>query len=260
MNKQQLKVAALSAVLASGAIFSATAAANVDKVLQVTQTKATEGAASQKRIDGMADDTRKLLNEYKETMKQVDGLKVYNAKLQKQISNQEESIKNYDESIKQVVVMQRQMLPLTERMLDSLEQFIALDMPFKLVEREDMINRLRANVENPKFSTAEKFRQVLEAYKIENEYGRRIAEYSASFDIDGTGEREVNILQIGRVALLAQSKDEKTSAAYDKQARQWVVLTDSDYKNSIIQGLRIARKQAAQDIMLMPISAPEAAQ
>jgi len=105
---------------------------------------------------------------------------------------------------------------------------------------------------------AEKFRQVLEAYKIENEYGRKIDAYKGSVEIDGV-ERDVNFFRVGRVALLYQTTDTEVSGAWDQASRSWVKLDSGEYRNAIMKGLRIARKEASIDLMNLPISAPEAA-
>ncbi|MEL0242752.1 MAG: DUF3450 family protein, partial [Pelagibacteraceae bacterium] len=77
--------------------------------------------ASQAKIDRLADETASLLSDYKTVMKQVDGLKVYNARLERQIANQERRIRDIDQSIAEASVIQRQIPPLVTRMLDGLE-------------------------------------------------------------------------------------------------------------------------------------------
>ena len=105
---------------------------------------------------------------------------------------------------------------------------------------------------------AEKFRQVLEAYKIENEYGRKIDSYKGVATVGGS-DREVNFLRIGRIGLMYQTTDGEQSGAWDQDQRKWVELDSGDYRGAIQKGLRIARKQASIDIMKLPIPAPEAA-
>jgi hypothetical protein len=130
-------------------------------------------------------------------------------------------------------------------------------VPFHQKERERRIAFLRANLDRSDVSVAEKFRQVLEAYKIENEYGRKIDAYKGNVDIDGV-ERDVNFLRVGRVALLYQTTDTVVSGAWDQASRSWVSLDRGEYRNAIMKGLRIARKEASIDLMNMPVPAPEA--
>ena len=143
-------------------------------------------------------------------------------------------------------------------MIDGLEQFVQLDVPFQMKERTERIAFLRSNLDRSDISVAEKFRQVLEAYKIESEFGRKISAYKGSLNIDGV-DRDVNFFQVGRIALLYQTTDTEISGAWDKAAGDFVQLDKGEYRNAILKGLRIARKEASIEILKLPISAPEAA-
>ena len=72
-------------------------------------------------------------------------------------------------------------------------------------------------------------------------------------------DREVNFFRVGRVALLYQTTDTEISGAWDKESKSFVQLDKGEYRNAILKGLRIARKQASIDILKIPVSAPEAA-
>ena len=217
------------------------------------------GLQSQSRIDKLQEQTSALLQEFKTVNKQIEGLRVYNSQLEKQIASQLEVIKDLEESIDNVTVIERQIQPLVLRMLEALTQFISLDMPFYIDERTKELDKVTNNMDSSNFSVAEKFRQVLDLYKIEAEYGRRISTYEDSLSLGGS-EREVNILQVGRIALLYQTKDTKNSGAWDARQGQWVPLSSGDYRSAILKGIRIAKKQASTDILELPILAPEAAQ
>ena len=227
----------------------------VKEVLSVGHKKNQAAKASQVRIDRIASETRDLLQDYKTVMKQVDGLKVYNARLEKQITNQIRRIKELEKSIDEATVIQRQMMPTIIKMIDGLEEFVRLDVPFHKEEREQRIEFLRNNLDRSDVSIAEKFRQVLEAYKIETEYGRKIDTYAGKAEVDGV-ERDVNFLRIGRIALLYQTTDTEKSGMWNNESRQFEPL-GNEYKGAILKGLRIARKQASIDIMKLPIPAPE---
>lgn len=260
MTMHRLKNVLIAALVSAGAVLgSATAvqANTLDSILEVGEAKNEAARKSQQKIDRLADETRDLLNDYKTVNKQIDGLKVYNQRLQKQIDNQMRRIGEIEESIEQVTVIQRQMTPLVIRMIDGLEKFVELDVPFHMDEREKRIAFLRANLDRSDVSVAEKFRQVLEAYKIEAEYGRKLDAYKGSVEIDGV-ERDVNFFRVGRIALLYQTTDTELSGAWDQDSRSWVPLDRGEYRNAIMKGLRIARKEASIDLMNLPIPAPEA--
>ena len=259
MNMHRFKTIALAMTLSAGALLgtSVAQANTVDSVLKVSQTKTAAAQNSQKTVDKLASETGDLLQDYKTVMKQVDGLRVYNTRLERQIANQLERIKDIEAPIDQVTIIQRQVTPLVIRMIDGLQQFIELDVPFDLQERKQRVEFLRSSVDRSDLSVAEKFRQVLEAYKIENEYGRKIDAYKGTVAINGV-DREVNFFRVGRVALLYQTTDTEISGVWDQDAREYVELDKGEYRNAIMKGLRIARKEASIDLMNMPVAAPEA--
>lgn len=260
MTTYRLKNVLLTTIvscLALVGVVSTVQSSTLDSILIVSEEKTEAARQSQARVDRLADETRDLLSDYKSVMKQVDGLKVYNARLQRQIDNQNRRIGDIEDSIEQVTVIQRQMTPLIIRMVDGLERFVELDVPFHMEEREQRVQFLRDNLDRSDVSVAEKFRQVLEAYKIENEYGRKLDAYKGSVEIDGT-ERDVNFLRVGRIALVYQTTDTELSGAWDQENRTWIALDRGEYRSAIMQGLRIARQEASIDLMNMPIPAPEA--
>lgn len=259
MTMHRLKNA-LIALVSAGALagtVAAVQASTLDSILDVGEAKTVAAKKSQGKIDKLADQTRDLLGDYKTVNKQIDGLKVYNTRLQRQIDNQLRRIDEIGESIDQVTIVQRQMMPLVIRMIDGLEKFVELDMPFHMKERNQRIAFLRANLDRSDVTVAEKFRQVLEAYKIENEYGRKIDAYKDSVEIDGV-ERDVNIFRVGRVSLVYQTTDTEVAGAWDQSSRSWVPLARGEYRDAIMKGLRIARKEATIDLLSMPVPAPEA--
>ncbi|MAT92586.1 MAG: hypothetical protein CME59_08290 [Halioglobus sp.] len=260
MIMHRFKQVLIAALVSAGALAGTTAvvqANSLDAVLKVGKDKNVAAAKSQQKIDRLADETRDLLTDYKTVMKQIDGLKVYNARLQRQIDNQLKRIESIDASIDESTVISRQMTPLVIRMIDGLEQFVELDVPFQKEERLERVQFLRDNLDRADVSVAEKFRGVLEAYNIELQYGRGIDTYRGTIDLGGA-EREVDFLRVGRIALVYQTTDGATSGAWDVTARNWVDLPAGDYDSAIRKGIRIAKKQATIELLNMPVAAPEA--
>mgnify|MGYP001367187716 FL=1 len=221
---------------------------NMESVLEVGRENQQLSATSQDKIDATERQTDKIVNEYKVVSKQVEGLKLYNAQKRIQIQAQLDLMDKLDEQLVQVVVMQRQIPPLAGKMLDSLETFIKLDTPFRAEERRARIDLVRSSMSKPKVTASEQVRQVLEAYNIEAEYGRKIDTYEDKL-ADGT---VVNILVIGRIGMFYQTKDERTSGRWDNEVGEWVELPGS-YRKPIRDGIRMAKKLAPVDMLLMPV-------
>jgi hypothetical protein len=256
MKNQRMKCLA-AGVLASGLMaFSFMAhSQTVDSVMQQSVDNTAELRAAQERINGIAEQTNNMVQQYKVVTKQIEGLKVYNAQQELQIADQERTLANLDQSIANAATMERDIAPLMVGMIDALGQFVDLDMPFHTEERHERVFKLRNNLGRSNLSTAEKFRQVLEAYSIELEYGNAIEAYTKTVSVDGV-EQDVNILRIGRVALMYQTKDLSQSAVW--QNGGWQAL-DDDWNADIAEGLKIARKQSPINIMSIPVSAPQEA-
>ncbi|HBO16176.1 MAG TPA: hypothetical protein DD440_07555, partial [Porticoccaceae bacterium] len=110
------------------------------------------------------------------------------------------------------------------------------------------------------FSAAEKFRQILELFDIESEYSQSLETYRAALDINSNGSPvEVDVLRIGRVVLAYQTKDKAQTGAWNKEAGAWQTL-GSEYRRPVDKAIRIAQKLSPQDVIEMPITAPENAQ
>jgi hypothetical protein len=235
---------------------NAPTAETIDQITAIGEQRIGEGQAAQEAIDRLSEQSDALVSQYKQVIKVVDGLKVYNSLLQKQVYNQTAEMTAMQTSIDEVSVIERQIIPLMVRMIDSLEDFIRLDVPFLTEERNGRIARLRQMMERSDVEAAEKFRRVIEAYQIENDYGRTIEAYKGTLELEG-GSREVDFLRIGRVALLYQSADREHSGAWNKASGEWQTLPPEQYKQDIAKGLRIARKQIAPDLLVLPIPAAE---
>ena len=222
-----------------------------------TQTERTLIAQeSQVRVDKVVTQTRSMEDQYRATLKEIDGLLIYNKLLELQIENQERVKVDLEQSIANVAIVNRQIVPVMTRMIDSLDQFIVLDVPFLNKDRTDRVNGLKELMSRQDVTVAEKFRKVTEAYQIENDYGRTIETYKDTLEVDGAF-LELDFLRIGRIALMYQSVDGKRSGVWNQDTQSWDDA--SDQRNQIKLGLSIAKKQVAPDLVILPVDSPEAA-
>jgi hypothetical protein len=237
---------------------AAHAQTKVEEVTRAGGQRVDEGAAAQREVDKLSDQAGDIEAEYKQVTKVVDGLEVYNGLLQKQVDNQVAEMAALADSINKVSLIERQIIPLMVRMIDAIDEFLVLDVPFLSDERSDRVETLRAMMERSDVTAAEKFRRVIEAYQIENEYGRTIEAYKGTLDVEG-GAREVNFLRVGRVALLYQTDGGDLTGGWNQGARQWETLAPERYKQEVAKGIRVARKQVAPDLLVLPVSATQGA-
>ena len=246
----------INALLVAGALSATPVLAQDDEVLKPVVDEAAKinesAAKSQEKINGITDQIDSKLQQFKTLMKEIEGLEVYNTQLRKQINNQEQEMADLNSAIDEVSVVERQITPLMMRMIDGLEQFVALDVPFLPQERANRVADLRAMMDRADVAASEKFRRVMEAYQVEMDYGRTMEAYSGIHSINGQ-ERDVEFLRLGRTALMYQTRDASMQGVWNKQTRQWEEL-DSSYRTQITKGLRMAKKQLAPDLLMLPVA------
>jgi len=252
-SRRMTKLLTVSFVIAvSGSVF----AQSVDQVLQADLRRLSLAQASQERINTVVEGTRSLADQYRSVNKEIDGLKVYNRLMTAQTNGQQATLDDISLSMDQVDVINRQIFPLMERMIDGIEQSIALDIPFLMGERRDRVDKLKDIMQRSDVSVAEKFRKVMEAYQIENDYGSSSETYRQSLEIEGT-VRDYNMLRIGRIGLYFQSDDSRITGTWDADAGSYVIL-GNEHRNEIKKGIRMAKDLIAPELLLLPVPAATA--
>ena len=238
---------AVAATLCAGA-----GAATLSDIFVVAERINDQAKESQAKVDALSEETRELFNEYRQTLKEIEGLRVYNRQLERQVAGQEREMAEISENMDKITDVQRQVTPLMDRMVTGLEQFVANDMPFLPEERQNRLSRLREILDRPDVAVSEAFSQVLNAFQVENDYGRTLKAYSGKVDVEGE-ERVADILLVGRVALAYQTSDGGETGYWNKSAGRWEQLDDS-FQAGIRNGIRMARQQASLNLLPMPVS------
>ena len=253
------KAAILGSAAIMLAVLGAPAQAQFSEALNTSERTATETEASQRRIDQLDDQTASLLNDYRANLKQLEAARRYNASLERNIEAQEAEIDRLRADIENVEGLQRATQPLMEDMVAGFEQLVNADLPFLVEERADRVARLGALLDNPSQSAAQKYRLIVEAYQIENEYGRTIGAYEGTIG-DGDTALTGEFLRIGRIALIFKTPDDSVLRIWDKDAGDWTNLDKGQYLQDVKFGLRMAKEQTAPDVFFIPVKPPVSAQ
>ena len=203
------------------------------------------GAASAQSVD----------ETFARELKLVEGLKVYNDQLAKQLQAQETAKKDILASIEDSKNLEPQIVPLMNKMLSALEAFIKADLPFHLEDRLESVGALQGLMVDANASTSDRFRNIMDIYTVESEYGNTYEAYAGTQDINGV-DTPVDILRIGRLALYSQTKDQNTSYMWDRAAGAWAQLP-GDTNRKIRTAIKVAAKTVAPELLSLPISAPE---
>ena len=215
------------------------------------QVKAEQAAqASQKRIAQLDEEATGMLAEYRQANAEIGGLKAYNDQLATQVKSQQDELTTMGRQLAEIETTSREALPMMQKMVTTLAQFVKLDVPFLPEERSGRIAALEDMMSRADVSVSEKYRRIVEAYQIEIEYGRTIEAYQGK-----VGDKTVDFLRAGRVALLYQSLDGNETGYWDADAKKFV--QDDGYEDAIKSGLKVAKKQSAPDFIVVPVHAPK---
>jgi hypothetical protein len=258
MNTKTIKwglAAGAVTVVLSGAVLAQTG--TLKSILDAESETTKLAQQSQQRIDQISQDTQDLLEKYRSEESQIDVLHTYNAQIQKLIDDQNREMASLQKQIDNVTGISQGVVPLMLDMVDTLKKFVDADVPFLPDERHTRVQDLETMMNSADVSVSEKFRRILESYQIENDYGTTLDVYNGSLTLDGQ-KRQVEFLRIGRIALLYQTPDGEDRGFWNQTDRKWEPL-GAGYRTAIRDGLRIARKQAAPDLIEIPLIAPEAA-
>ena len=211
---------------------------------------------AQADINHLEDEHGDVRQQYRNKLKTIDGQKVHNRNLDLQIRKQEDALEILQNSIAEVDLIESAITPLMWRMIEGLEQLIKLDKPFLLEERTNRVADLRELMGQFNVEDSEKFAQVLRAYQIESDYGRSMDVSQQELELDDGALHNVNILRVGRIALVYQTLQGDKTGWWNPETREWERLPNS-YNTPIKNGIKMANKQLTSGLFVVPILVPK---
>ena len=258
LDQKKLRVArALTIAMCAAmpvAMVSAAKAQTLEGVVGAQAEVDKAAAASQQRINEVQDRTQDALGKYLQAVAEAESLRKYNEQLGAQVKSQREEIASIERQLVDIETTVREVQPLMQRMVETLEQFVGLDVPFLLAERAKRVNGLKEMMTRADVTISEKYRRILEAYQIELEYGRTLDSYEGKLG-EGDGAKTVEFVRLGRISLMYQTPDGEETGYWDQQGRAWV--EDDGYRHEVKEALRVAKKIGAPDLLTVPVPAPQ---
>lgn len=204
----------------------------------------------QHSIDKNENIRENLLNEYKYTNANIKSTTIYNSQLKNILTSQKEEIASLNQQLIDIEETQKNIFPLMINMIKSLKTLIDQDTPFLFEERLQRIQNLESMLNKADIQTHEKYRIILEAFKIEYDYAKTIESYQDKID-----EKTYNFLRLGRTALYYQSLDLKDYGYFNKDTKTWENIEDMTSKSNIRKAIKIAKKQQNVTLLNLPFLA-----
>jgi seryl-tRNA synthetase len=206
--------------------------------LQAEENINDQSAQSQARVSSLARQTQDLLTEYRSVVREIESLKIYNDNLERIVTDQREEVQSINRQLEGLEATNRGVVPLMLEMIDTLDRIVEADVPFRIDERRERVQRLRDMMDEAEVTASEKYRRVMEAYQSELEFGRTTEAYSAR--LPGT-EQTVDFLRVGRTLLVYQTSDNAVTGWFNPRSREFEELDDDRFRLEVKNGLAIAR-------------------
>ncbi|OBT16327.1 hypothetical protein A9264_11850 [Vibrio sp. UCD-FRSSP16_10] len=252
MNHKSVRAVLVASLSITSTLAFATSQSNLQKS-QNLETQITKNAAhSQTKVAKSSDESIRLEADIAALKQEVNNLKVYQTHLNGLIASQADEINSYNAQISQIDEIRQSIVPLMYEMLEGLKTIQDNDRPIRCEARHERLEKLSTMMTQADISDAEKYRRILEAYQIEMDYGTKMAAYSGPIVIDGQSII-VEKLYLGRISLVARSKDHQGYWAWDHSQKMWIAQ-DRSIGHDIDKAFDVAAKQASPTLLELPVS------
>ena len=253
------RLAVAGAATAGFLVAGAPAWAQLDQTVSESERATADAAASQARIDRLADETGDLFREYRATLNRIEAQRLLVEQREVFLESQQTEITDLERQITEVADVLRDLLPLQFEMIDELDAFIRADIPFQRQDRLDRISRLRGYMDDPNIAPAERYRQIIDAYQIEADYGRFLDAWQAPLNLEPLSNAPadpnaptVDYLLIGRVAWVYMTQDDTQAGIWNAATNSWDDLPGS-FRADIRNAIRMASGTRAPNVFLAPV-------
>ncbi|NLY14427.1 MAG: DUF3450 domain-containing protein [Gammaproteobacteria bacterium] len=226
-------------------------AATLEQALNESEKLSQAAQSSQQRIERLDNDSQAMLEEYSATLAKTQALEGYNEQVSELIAAQQQELQSYQEQLNELQDTQAAVMPQMRRMVEVLAEFIQADVPFLPMERADRLAALQELMPRADVSMAEKYRRILEAYQIESDYGYTLEAWRGELG-EGTEQRSVEFLRLGRVMLYYQTPNGQESGYWNAKTQSWQAL-DSSVRRPLQKAIAIARQQKSADWLELPV-------
>lgn len=227
-------------------------ATDIDKAAAIEAQTITEAAVSQQRIDVSDEQSQTIKADIERLQREIENLTLYRNHLQSLVESQQQEQASLSRQLEEIAQTRQGIVPLMYRMIDDLSVWVETDLPIKRGQRQARIDSLKTLMTRADVADAEKFRRILEAYQIELDYGAKLGIYQETLVIDGV-ERDVDILHLGRLSLVAKSLNGEQFWFYDQPTSQWTAIEDHSHE-ALQQAYDVANKKQPPTLMALPLS------
>lgn len=192
-----------------------------------------------------------------ELLARLEGLEAEHARLSKENNRLNRThdllageVAELDREVREAKRLESEIDGRLEDLVARLATTVATDLPFLTQERSQRIAMLEELLVDPDAGPAERLRRVMEALRIEADYGAMSEVTRETIDL-GDGPVVADVLRLGRIAMFYKTGDGKTGV-FDPGANAWTPL-ENKWEQSMMAAFDMADRRRAADIIRLPI-------
>ena len=243
---------AILAATFAGLALPAIAQGQLGRAINNGEQATRKAAQVQNQINQLDDQRSDMVGEFRTLLQRKTAAELYARQQAAAVESQERELASLEDQLGRIDEITSQTAPMLEELINDLEAFVDADLPFRLDERKARIAELREFLTDPRITVVERYRQIMDTYIREMEYGRTNSTWSAPVTVEGVEEPvQVNMVLFGRVALVYMDSSQRYAARYDRETRSWVPM-EAKYKAEIAKAIRILEGKRTQDVMYVP--------
>jgi len=235
-----------------GLMFCAPAFAEDVGGIEKTLTKAIqEEVAAQKEVEKWSVEKEAIINDLLDLKTRLDWNRFQNHKYKAYVYQKAEEVNDLKTQKEKLARMRMELEPYLSRIVSDLKDRVAFDAPFLIEERSRRIAFLEESLLDPSLNLGERLRRVLEALRVEAEYGNSVGTEETKLDLNGEPTL-VTMTRVGRVGLFYITNDRKQAGKWDEVSQSWQPVSD-DYLPDILRTKEIIQQKRAAELVDLPI-------
>ena len=245
MTAVRIVLVAVTAMMVGGAPVFADQPEQIEKTVQ-TSVETRKKTQEKAKVRHAEKDKEKA--KYFQLKEEIDEADLELKRMKELVERQDAYLARQHKKLIEMGKIRQGLLPYLEELVAQMEHHISEDIPFLRDERSARLDNLKGILYDPEISLGEKFRRVYEGLRVEMEYGRSVEVTKEEI----TFQEEtllVNVLRIGRTAMLMQTLDGKDIALYRDG---WKPLPKK-YQEQIKKAIDIVQRKRPVEFVNLPV-------
>ncbi len=206
---------------------------------------------AQKTFENWEGEKAVLLSEIRDAKIRSLWLEFQRQKYQNYLGKQQKVIEELKQKKIDAKKIRMELEPFLEQLVMTLEKRVANDLPFLLKERRERIAFLKESLADYHIDLSEKLRRILEALRVEAEYGKTVESTEEMLKLNGEPTKVV-VVRIGRIGLFFRSLEGNYIGRWNQNKRAWEMLS-STYAPVIADASEMASGKRAVELLDLPL-------